>query len=239
MDPRAGIIEERLRGKRIIGVAGGKGGVGKSVISTLMALNLSSMGYRVGLLDLDFSGPSDHIILGINCNKFPKEEKGIIPPEVYGIKFFSIVYYAGDNPTPLRGIDITNAIKEILAVVVWKDVDTLIIDMPPGMGEEILDSSELIRGLEFLAVTTPSKVSINTAKKFIELLKDMKLPFFGVIENMRIKKTVKEVFGQNFLGSIKFDLDLEEAIGNPDKLMRTNFSRELREILERKFRVFP
>jgi len=239
MDPRGGIIEERLRGKRIIAVAGGKGGVGKSMVSTLMALNLSNMGYRVGLLDLDFSGPSDHVILGLSCDEFPKEEKGIIPPEVYGIKFFSIVYYTRGKPSPLRGIDVTNAIKEIFAVVLWKNTDVLVIDMPPGMGEAILDSSELLKNMEFLVVTTPSKVSVETVKRFVRLLKDFNIPLFGVIENMRITTSCREEFGKDFLGTIKFDLDLEEAIGDPDKLMRTKFSRELREILERKFRVSP
>ena len=238
MDPRTGIIEERLRGKRVIAVAGGKGGIGKSSVATLMALNLSNMGYRVGLLDLDFSGPSDHILLGLdykNPNYQPKEDKGIIPPEVCGIKFFSIVYYIGENPSPLRGIDTTNAIKEILAIVLWEKTEILIIDMPPGMGEAILDTLNLIKNIEFLVITTPSKVSVNTVKKFIELLNDFKIPLLGVIENMRIKESSKEHFGKKFLGSIKFDLDLEKAIGDPDKLMRTNFSRELREILEKKF----
>jgi len=108
VDPRLEIIDKRLEEvKALIPVSGGKGGIGKSSVASTLALILAELGYKVGLLDLDFSGPSDHIILG-RSGVQPEEEKGIIPPEVHGIRFLSIIYYAGDNPAPLRGIDISN-----------------------------------------------------------------------------------------------------------------------------------
>ncbi|RLI61172.1 MAG: ATP-binding protein, partial [Candidatus Asgardarchaeum californiense] len=117
MDPRVAIIEHRLNGiKRIIAVASGKGGVGKSVTASLLALILAKRGYHVGLLDLDLYGPSSHIILGIDVDEYPSEDKGIIPPERHGIRFMSIVYYSKEHPTPLRGEDVTNAIIEVLAI---------------------------------------------------------------------------------------------------------------------------
>ena len=239
MDPRTSVIDERLKNvKRIIAVSGGKGGVGKSLTSSLMALSLSGMGYKVGLLDLDFSGPSDHLILGAKYTQpqfQPKEDRGILPPEICGIKFLSLVYYAGENPSPLRGADISNVIKEILCITRWEKLDILIIDMPPGMGEAVLDSIRLFKRIEFLVVTTPSRVSLGTVKKFIKLMEDFKIPIIGVIENMKISDSTKDEFEKDFLGSIKFDMDLEKAIGDPEKLMSTKFSLELREILEKIF----
>ena len=116
MDPRLNVIDERLLGiKRIIAISGGKGGVGKSSVSSMLSLILKDMGKEVGLIDLDLSGPTDHIILGVK-DVFPEEEKGIIPPRLRGIKFMSIVYFIKENPLPLRGEDFSNAIIELLAI---------------------------------------------------------------------------------------------------------------------------
>ncbi|UCG95081.1 MAG: P-loop NTPase [archaeon] len=235
MDPRTCVIKKRIEGiKRIIAVAGGKGGIGKSLVSSVMALNLSNMGYRVGLLDLDFSGPSAHLILGTGRSTQPREEKGVIPPTVCGIKFFSLVFYSGKKPSPLRGIDISNIIKEILCITRWGELDVLVIDMPPGMGDAILDPISLMDA-EFLVVTTPSLVSVGTVSKFLSFLEESGTPSLGVLENMRIKETSRNFFGADFLGSIKLDLDLEKALGKPEKLMQTKFSSELREIMEKVF----
>ncbi|MCK4321585.1 P-loop NTPase, partial [candidate division WOR-3 bacterium] len=150
MDPRLRIIDKRLKNiKTMIAISGGKGGIGKSLVASTLSLILSKLGYKVGLLDLDFCGPSTHIVLGIR-GIYPKEEKGIIPPEIYGIKFMSIIYYAGDNPSPLRGIDISNAIIELLAITRWGPLDFLIIDVPPGIGDTTLDIIRLMKKTGFL-----------------------------------------------------------------------------------------
>jgi ATP-binding protein involved in chromosome partitioning len=158
LDPRLEVIDKRLENvKTLVPVSGVKGGIGKSLVASTLALTLSEMGYRVGLMDLDFSGPSTHIILGIS-GVYPEEERGIVPPDVHGIKFLSIIYYAGDNPSPLRGVDISNAMIELLAITQWGSLDFLIVDMPPGIGDIILDTIRLMKRAEFLIVTTPSKV---------------------------------------------------------------------------------
>ena len=176
VDPRLEIIEKRLKNiKMLIPVAGGKGGIGKSMVASTLAITLAELGYRVGLLDLDFSGPSAHVILGVR-GVSPKEERGIIPPEVYGIKFLSIIYYAGDNPSPLRGTDISNAMIELLAITQWGALDYLIIDMPPGIGDATLDTIRLIRRANFLIIATQSRVVLETVKKALSVLKELSVP---------------------------------------------------------------
>ncbi|NQS89363.1 P-loop NTPase [Patescibacteria group bacterium] len=236
MDPRLNVVGERLKGiKRLIAISGGKGGIGKSSIASALTLILSKSGFKVGLLDLDFWGPSTHIILGID-DIFPKEEKGIIPPEIYGIKFMSIIYYVGDEPFPLRGVDISNATIELLAITQWGSLDFLIIDMPPGMGDATLDIIRLMKKAEFLIVTTQSKVTLETVKKILRMLKDLEIPILGIIENMKVTdlSSVKDqlkVFAVPFLGEIDFDKNFEGSIGNTDKLLRTNFAQNLRKIV--------
>ncbi len=239
MDVRTTIIDKRLKKiKRIISVASGKGGVGKSLVATSFALTLTKKGYKVGLLDLDIYGPSSHIILGINDFSFPEEEKGIIPHKVSGIKFMSIVYFSQDKPAALRGIDISNVIIELLSITLWGELDYLIIDMPPGIGDETLDVIHLIKKSEFVVVTTPSKVAIGAVDKLLYILKELKLPILGVIENMKINNltlikdyTKKKDF--KYLGGISYDLNLENAIGFTDKLMNTVFIKDFEKIVEK------
>ncbi len=236
MDPRLSVIDERLKNiKRIIAVSGGKGGIGKSSVASVLSLILSKLGYKVGLLDLDFSGPCAHVILGID-NVLPKEEKGIIPPEIHGIKFMSIIYYAGDRPSPLRGIDLSNALIELLAITRWGSLDFLIIDMPPGIGDMTLDVIRLMKKTEFLIVATQSRLTLETVKKMLRLLEELKIPVLGVIENMKITdssfiKNQLKIFDVPFLGKINFDKKFEDSLGDTDKLLKTSFAQDLKKII--------
>jgi len=238
MDPRLSVIDKRLsKVKRIIAVASGKGGVGKSLVASTLALNLSKKGFKVGLLDLDLYGPSSHVILGITDYSFPEEEKGILPHKIDDINFMSIVYFTEDKPAPLRGIDITNIIIELLSITQWGELDFLIIDMPPGIGDETLDVIKLIKKSEFLVVTTPSKVAIAAVEKLLKILKELKLPIIGVVENMQMKKSdfiSKSVSKMqiSYLNSINFDENLEESIGNPSLLIKSDFMKDFDKIIE-------
>ena len=158
------------------------------MIATTLALTLARNGCRVGLFDLDFTSPSTHIILGAE-NVQPKEEKGLVPPTVHGLEYMSLVYYVGDNPAPLRGGDVSNALIELLAVTQWGQLDFLVIDMPPGIGDAILDLVRLIKRIEFLIVTTPSLLAFETVKKQVNLLRQLKMPVIGIIENMKMDVT--------------------------------------------------
>lgn len=235
MDPRLSVIDKRFENiGKIIAVSGGKGGIGKSLIASTLALLLAKQGYRTGLLDLDLCGPSDHVILGIG-GVFPEEDKGIIPPEIMGVRFMSITYYAGYNPVPLRGSEVSNAIIEMLAITRWEELDFLIIDMPPGTGDPALDVIRLIKRVEFLVVTTRSQVALAMAKKELQVLKELKVAVLGVLENMRLKdnSAVAEALaeldsGQTpFLGAILFDYNLEDALGDAAKLLQTDFAAQL------------
>ena len=239
VDPRLNIIDERLaKIGKIIAVSSGKGGVGKSMIASTLALALSRRGYKVGLLDLDFSCPSTHVILSIG-ELYPKEEKGVIPPEAHGLRYMSIVYYARDEPSPLRGVDISNAIIELFAITQWGSLDFLVIDMPPGIGDATLDMIRLIKGINFLIVTTPSKVAFETVRKLMQLLKDLKVPILGVVENMKMKdspfiREQVERLDVPFLGEIKFDYRLEDSMGDAKKLLETEFVQSVKEIVLKK-----
>ncbi|MDD4238146.1 MAG: P-loop NTPase [Desulfotomaculaceae bacterium] len=236
MDPRLNIINKRLENiKRVIAVSGGKGGIGKSQTAAALAQYLSMQNYRVGLLDLDFCGPSSHLILGID-DVFPEEDMGILPPLVGGIHFMSITFFSGGQPAPLRGGEISNAIIEILAITRWGPLDFLIIDMPPGTGDPTLDVIRLMERVEFLLVTTPSRVAQEVMKKELSVLRELHIPVIGVLENMKIKNNspTEEVLAGlqvPFLGSIDFDEDLEDALGNTDKLLATGFVKQLGQIL--------
>jgi len=234
-DPRIGIIEERLKGvNRIVAVSSGKGGVGKSLIASTLALTLARRNYKVGLFDLDFTSPSTHVILGVEGLQ-PKEEKGIIPPQIHGLKYMSIVYYSGEYASPLRGADVSNALIELLAITRWNNLDFLIIDMPPGISDATLDIIRLVKRIKFLIVTTPSRLAFETVRKLIDLLSELRIPIMGVVENMKMKESQfiqqqVEDRGITFLGEIPFDTELEEAIGNVNKLLATQFSEKLGEI---------
>lgn len=237
-DPRIEIVAERFSGiRRIIAVSSGKGGVGKSIIATSLALKLAGKGKKVGLLDLDFTSPSTHVILGAE-GLHPREDKGIIPPVVHDLAYMSIVYYSVDEPVPLRGADVSNALIELLAITRWGELDYLIIDMPPGIGDATLDLIRLIPGISFLVVTTPSRVAFESVRKILLLLRETGTAVIGVVENM-VTKPAGYIRGEveklrfSYLGAISFDPGIEDSIGDPAKLMATKFGKQIKRLLEK------
>jgi ATP-binding protein involved in chromosome partitioning len=234
MDPRIIAINEHVKSIRnVIAVVSGKGGVGKSIISTIMALQLSRMGYKVGLLDTDFTSPSTHIIL--NAEELtPKEDKGVIPPEVHGLKYMTITYYTKDNPAPLRGIDVSNALIEILSITRWGKLDYLIIDAPPGISDIILDLLRINWRIKFIVVATPSKLALETVRKLIKLLEEQGGKIVGIIVNMvmGIEATEYRSLGKRVLVEIPFQQDLEDKIGDVEELLESMVGRKVEEALK-------
>jgi ATP-binding protein involved in chromosome partitioning len=238
VDPRVSVINQRLaKVKRIVAVSSGKGGVGKSLVATTLALTLAHEGCKVGLFDLDFTSPSTHIIL--NAEKtVPKEDKGIVPPTVHNLEYMSLVYFSGDNPAPLRGVDVSNALIELLSVTQWGSLDFLVIDMPPGIGDVLLDLLRLVNRIEFLIVTTSSLLAFETVKKQVALLCELKAPIIGVVENMKRTsannvKDEAEKLGLKFLAEISFDQKVEDAIGDEAKLLDSSIGRAIKQVVER------
>ncbi|ASJ01450.1 Mrp/NBP35 family ATP-binding protein [Thermococcus gorgonarius] len=236
IDPREIAISARLeKVKRIIPVVSGKGGVGKSLVSTTLALALAEKGHKVGLLDLDFHGASDHVILGFEPKEFPEEDKGVVPHTVHGIKFMTIAYYTEDRPTPLRGKEISDALIELLTITRWDELDYLVIDMPPGLGDQLLDVLRFLKRGEFLVVATPSKLALNVVRKLVQLLLEEKHRVLGIVENMKLdeEKDVEALakeFGIPYLAGIPFYPDLDARIGNVDELMKTEFAERIKEV---------
>ena len=235
MDPRTTVINERLsRISRIIAVSSGKGGVGKSLVATTLALSLSRKGCKVGLFDLDFTSPSTHLIMGVK-NIQPKEDKGIVPPVVKGLAYMSLIHFSGDQPAPLRGADVSNALIELLAVTQWGELDFLVIDMPPGISDAVLDLIRLVKRIEFLIVTTPSRLAFETVKKQVLLLQELKVPIIGVVENMKVDMSKRieqetEKLGAKFLVGVTFDTEVEEAIGDVTRLLDTKLAQRIRDV---------
>lgn len=236
MDPRTTVINERLsRTGRIIAVSSGKGGVGKSLVATTLALELAEKDCKVGLFDLDFTSPSTHLIMGVKDAQ-PKEDKGLIPPVVKGLVYMSLIHFSGDLATPLRGVDVSNALIELLAVTQWGELDFLVLDMPPGIGDAILDLVRLVKRIEFLIVTTPSRLAFETVKKQVRLLQDLDVPIIGVVENMKMDQSKNiaretEKLGVKFLKGIPYDTRVEDAIGDVTKLKDTTIAKRIRKVV--------
>jgi ATP-binding protein involved in chromosome partitioning len=232
VDPRRAIIPRRLAGvKRVIAVTGGKGGIGKSVVSSMLSLVAARSGKRAGLLDCDLTSPTDHVILGLG-DQFPTEEFGLEPPQVSGVSFMSVQYFLRERAAPLRGQEVTDALVEILAVTNWGELDVLVVDMPPGLGDATLDAVSLLPRAEFLVVANGSAVVLETVRRMLRLLTELRSPLVGVVENMErgapgAVAELARVAGVAFLGSLPTDETLEGALGHPDRLAATPLARAL------------
>ena len=206
-------------------------------MASALAIRFKEKGYSVGLLDLDFTSPSSHVILGIE-GLYPEEDYGIIPPMAHGLRYMSITYYSQDKPAPLRGADTSNATIELLAITRWGNLDYLIVDMPPGIGDATLDMIRLIEEIRFLVVCTPSKVAYETVRKQIKLLHELNIPTIGIIENMVMKPTTyvsdrAEEDNTTYLGAINYDPTLEDALGDVELLRKTEFYGSIMDLTEK------
>jgi len=232
LDPRYAAVDRRLAdARRVLAVTGGKGGIGKSMVASTLALLLARRGLRAGLLDLDLTSPTDHVILGLG-DRFLTEEFGVEPPVVEGVHLMSVSFLVGDRPAPLRGDDITNAILEILAITRWQNLDALVIDMPPGLGDATLDVIRLIRKAEYLMVANGSRVVRETVRRMARFLGELEVPVVGMVENMArgdsgAVRAMADEFDLPLLGSLPWDEAVEDAVGDPDALAKTRFAAAL------------
>jgi len=175
----------RIKHKIII--ASGKGGVGKSTVSVNLAWALKNMGYQVGLLDADITGPDIPKLMGIEDRRLRPGQDGIEPADAGGIRVVSmaLVLSRQDSAVVWRGPMKMAAIKQFLQDVNWGDLDFLLIDLPPGTSDEPLSVLQLIPDLTgAIIVTTPQEVSVLDSQKAVNMMKSMKLCVLGVVENM-------------------------------------------------------
>jgi ATP-binding protein involved in chromosome partitioning len=177
--------------KNIIAVASGKGGVGKSTVAANLALGLSALGAKVGLIDADIYGPSVPIMFGLQGAKpNATQENGktrIEPIEKYGIKLLSIGFFTDPNqPVPWRGPMVSTAVKQLFNDADWGDLDYLVVDLPPGTGDIHITVTQSFPITGAVIVTTPQDVALADAKKGVGMLmmESINVPILGVIENM-------------------------------------------------------
>jgi ATP-binding protein involved in chromosome partitioning len=173
---------------RKILVLSGKGGVGKSSVAATVALQLAASGRKVGLLDCDFHGPSLPTILGVTHKKLDySEENGIIPLPLGNLKFLSVGLLMEDPDQAIvwRGPVKMGVIKQLLEEVLWGELDDLIIDFPPGTGDEAISACQLVDCDKVgVIVTTPQEVALADCRKCIDFCNQIGLPLAGIVENM-------------------------------------------------------
>ena len=214
--------------KNIVAVASGKGGVGKSTTAVNLALALSAEGASVGMLDADIYGPSQPIMLGITGRPESKDGKTLEPMMGHGIQAISIGFLIDiDTPMVWRGPMVTQALEQLLKDTRWRDVDYLIVDMPPGTGDIQLTLAQKVPVTGALIVTTPQDVALIDARKGFKMFEKVGIPILGVVENMSThicsqcgheehifgqggaERMCKE-YGTELLGSLPLDIEIRE-----------------------------
>jgi ATP-binding protein involved in chromosome partitioning len=214
--------------KNIVAVASGKGGVGKSTTAVNLALALAAEGASVGVLDADIYGPSQPIMLGITGRPESKDGKTLEPMMGHGIQAISIGFLIDiDTPMVWRGPMVTQALEQLLKDTRWRDVDYLIVDMPPGTGDIQLTLAQKVPVTGAVIVTTPQDVALIDARKGFKMFEKVGIPILGVVENMSTHICSKcgheeHIFGQGgaermckeygteLLGSLPLDIEIRE-----------------------------
>ncbi len=215
--------------KNIVAVASGKGGVGKSTTAVNLALALAAEGASVGLLDADIYGPSQPLMMGI-ANQKPESADGktMEPLSNYGVQVMSIGFLVeADSPMVWRGPMATQALDQLLRQTNWKDLDYLIVDMPPGTGDIQLTLSQRVPLTGAVIVTTPQDIALLDARKGIKMFEKVGVPILGIVENMAVhvcsncghvehifgadggKKMAAE-FGMDYLGALPLAMNIRE-----------------------------
>lgn len=218
--------------KNIIAVASGKGGVGKSTTSVNLALALAAEGAKVGVLDADIYGPSQPRMLGTTQRPESADGKSIEPIESYGVQSMSIGYLIDEEePMIWRGPMVTQALQQMLGDTNWRELDYLVIDLPPGTGDIQLTLSQKVPVSGSVIVTTPQDISLLDARKALKMFEKVKVPVLGVIENMSTHicsqcgheehifgagggEAMAEQYDVNMLGHLPLDIRIRENADN-------------------------
>ncbi|WP_292934379.1 iron-sulfur cluster carrier protein ApbC [Noviherbaspirillum sp.] len=214
--------------KNIIAVASGKGGVGKSTTAVNLALALAAEGAQVGILDADIYGPSQPMMMGISGQPESLDGKTMEPLENYGLQVSSIGFMIDpDQPMVWRGPMVTQALQQLLEQTNWRELDYLIVDMPPGTGDIQLTLSQKVPVTGAVIVTTPQDIALLDARKGLKMFEKVDIPILGIVENMSThicsncgheepifgsgggEKMCKE-YGVEFLGALPLTMSIRE-----------------------------
>jgi ATP-binding protein involved in chromosome partitioning len=214
--------------KNIVAVASGKGGVGKSTTAANLALALAAEGARVGLLDADIYGPSQPMMMGIEGRPDTADGKTMEPMENHGVQVMSIGFLVdGDQAMIWRGPMATQALEQLLRQTNWKELDYLVVDMPPGTGDIQLTLSQRVPLTGAVVVTTPQDIALLDAKKGIKMFEKVGVPILGIVENMAVHvcsncghvehifgadggKKMAAGYGMDYLGALPLALHIRE-----------------------------
>jgi len=252
-------VEPLKNVKNIIAVASGKGGVGKSTVAANLALALAAEGARVGVLDADIYGPSQPRMLGLSGQPDSRDGKSLEPMVGYGVQAMSIGFLV-DEETPMiwRGPMVTQALEQLLKDTNWRELDYLIVDLPPGTGDIQLTLSQRIPVSGAVIVTTPQDIALLDARKGLKMFEKVQVPVLGVVENMAVHVCSncgheEHVFGSGggarmaaqyevpFLGSLPLDIRIREdadggqptVVKDPDGAVAQSFRRIARTVAAR------
>jgi len=214
--------------KNIVAVASGKGGVGKSTTAVNLALALAAEGASVGMLDADIYGPSQPTMLGINGRPESKDGKRLEPMEGHGIQAMSIGFLI-DVETPMvwRGPMVTQALEQLINETNWRDVDYLVVDLPPGTGDIQLTLAQRVPVTGAIIVTTPQDIALMDARKGLKMFEKVNIPILGIVENMGLHICSKcgheehmfgegggarmsKDYGVELLGALPLDINIRE-----------------------------
>ena len=183
---RGGFGRQTIPGIRnIVAVGAGKGGVGKTTTAVNLAVGLARKGARVGLLDGDVYGPNVPQMLGLHDAPQMDGERGIVPPEAFGIKVISMgMLVPPDQPIIWRGPMLHGAVQQFMNDVRWGELDYLVVDLPPGTGDVALSMAQSVPMAGAVVVTTPQSVAVSDVRKAVGMFRQLNIPVLGVIENM-------------------------------------------------------
>ncbi|MFN8658581.1 MAG: Mrp/NBP35 family ATP-binding protein [Candidatus Obscuribacterales bacterium] len=215
--------------KNIIAVTSGKGGVGKTTVSVNLAVALSQLGAKVGILDADITGPNTPLMMGVPDYQPAARDNKILPAENYGVKVISMAFFVPkDTPVVWRGPMLDKAIRQFLRDVEWGELDYLVVDMPPGTGDAQLSMVQATNLSGGVIVTTPQDVALLDGRRGLAMFQQMQVPVLGFVENMSFfqcphceertdifstgggKELAKEL-AVPFLGAIPIDVSIRQG----------------------------
>jgi ATP-binding protein involved in chromosome partitioning len=213
----------------IIAIGSGKGGVGKTTLSVNLAVALAKLGYKVGLMDADIYGPNVPLMMGSNRQPNVLEGNRIEPITAHGVKVISVGFISpGDKPLVMRGPMLHQIVRQFLQQVAWGELDFLLVDLPPGTGDVVISLVQTVPLSGAVVVSTPSDVSLQDARKALEMFHQVNVDVLGIVENMSHftcphcqqdidifsrggAERMAQQFGITYLGAVELDSDIRKG----------------------------